>query len=171
MWTFLVLKIKRVAWSRPGSNWGPSACKADVITTTPQDRLWELPRLSRSQPKELTQSNASYMLLYLTAAWLPAAQLQSFYMPSRHHETGQQYFQMWHPLYQCKSMAPNVCLVPVLFFTDWTFTWWSIIKHVNLPTPAQNKVPISSSLYSTLWHGDQWPRLDTNSGHRPSLRH
>ena len=26
-------------WSRPGSNWGPSACKADVITTTPQDHL------------------------------------------------------------------------------------------------------------------------------------
>ena len=25
-------------WSRPGSNWGPSACKADVITTTPQDQ-------------------------------------------------------------------------------------------------------------------------------------
>ena len=26
-------------WSRPGSNRGPSACKADVITTTPQDQL------------------------------------------------------------------------------------------------------------------------------------
>ena len=30
---------KVVLWSRPGSNRGPSACKADVITTTLQDRV------------------------------------------------------------------------------------------------------------------------------------
>ena len=29
---------KNFIWSRPGSNRGPSACKADVITTTPQDQ-------------------------------------------------------------------------------------------------------------------------------------
>ena len=32
-WNYL---FKR--WSRPGSNWRPSACKADVITTTPRDQ-------------------------------------------------------------------------------------------------------------------------------------
>ena len=28
---------KKSLWFRPGSNWGPSACKADVITTTPRN--------------------------------------------------------------------------------------------------------------------------------------
>ena len=37
-WTVLHCEKKRIKkWSRSGSNRGPSACKADVMTTTPQD--------------------------------------------------------------------------------------------------------------------------------------
>ena len=36
----LILKHKRRIC--PGSNWGPSACKADVITTTPQIHVYNL---------------------------------------------------------------------------------------------------------------------------------
>ena len=36
LWNGNILKKKRdnLIWFRPGSNWRPSACKADVITTT-----------------------------------------------------------------------------------------------------------------------------------------
>ena len=34
-----MISKKKEIWSRPGSNRGPSACKADVITTTLQDHL------------------------------------------------------------------------------------------------------------------------------------
>ena len=37
------MNVKKVEWSRPGSNRGPSACKADVITTTPRDQLLPSP--------------------------------------------------------------------------------------------------------------------------------
>ena len=36
-WSILKCKFSyfpKILWSRPGSNWGPSACKADVMTTT-----------------------------------------------------------------------------------------------------------------------------------------
>ena len=32
----------KITWSRPGSNWGPSACEADVITATPRDLTRQL---------------------------------------------------------------------------------------------------------------------------------
>ena len=42
---------KKILWSRPGSNRGPSACKADVITTTPQDQLDKNPHnTARASP-------------------------------------------------------------------------------------------------------------------------
>ncbi|CDI96486.2 hypothetical protein EmuJ_000005900 [Echinococcus multilocularis] len=35
----LLLARQKRHWFDPGSNWGPSACEADVITTTPPNRV------------------------------------------------------------------------------------------------------------------------------------
>ena len=50
---------QKIFWSRPGSNWGPSACKADVITTTPQDQ----------DSQGGTQNNCQLFSRYFFAWW------------------------------------------------------------------------------------------------------
>lgn len=52
---------EKSVWFDPGSNWGPSACEADVITTTPPNRIIILlfPTLLGPLPPPICDSNLS----------------------------------------------------------------------------------------------------------------
>ena len=124
MWTFLVLKIKRVAWSRPGSNWGPSACKADVITTTPQDRLWRGSAVCSAAHQYTLQLSCQLKLsTYLLSTYLLSTYLLPTYLLSIHiyiapGHTAAQLLVTWHShtVTQCSTgqAAGSQCLQLIL---------------------------------------------------------